>query len=175
MTKPTTTSRLIERTFVLIKPDGVRRGLATEIMSRFERCGLKIVGMRFRIVNRDFASRHYTEEDITARHGERVREQLMEYLTSGPVLTAVLEGYAAVAVVRKICGTTEPTAALPGTIRGDYCHHGYKLCNESDQAVRNVIHASATPPEAQAEIVLWFNEDELITYRTNDEQEHFFR
>jgi len=162
----------IERTLVLIKPDGVNRGLSMEILSRFEKVGLKIVGLKFTHVERTFAEKHYTYEDIAVRHGEEIRNQLLDYITEGPVVAAVIEGVKAVETVRKLCGSTEPTAAAPGTIRGDYCHHGYDFCNAVGKAVRNVVHASASPEEGQQEVNLWFSESEIVNYERSDESEH---
>lgn len=164
--------KYIEQTLVLLKPDAVRRGIASEILARFEKVGLKIVAIKLVHVTRSFAERHYTYEDIAVRHGEEIREQLLRYITEGPVIAAVLEGIQSVRNVRKICGPTEPLSALPGTIRGDYCHQGYDICNESKQAIRNVIHASASPAEAQHEVSLWFNTSEIVSYRRTDDSEH---
>jgi nucleoside-diphosphate kinase len=163
---------LIERTLIIIKPDGVRRGLTGPVLERFERAGLKVIALKMIKVDREFAEKHYTYEDIAVRHGEAVREQLLVYITEGPVVAVVLEGVACVDVARKIVGVTDPQKAFPGTIRGDYCHHGIKYCKAHNKAVRNVIHASATLPEAQTEIVLWFSEGELVSYQRSDENEH---
>jgi nucleoside-diphosphate kinase len=165
----------IERTLVLIKPDGLRRGISTEILSRFERVGLKIIGLKMIHVERKFAERHYTHEDITVRHGEAIRNQLLDYITEGPVIAAVLEGVASVKVVRKLCGSTEPASAPPGTIRGDYCHQTYDLSNEVGKAIYNVIHASASPEEGIKESELWFSASELVQYRRSDETEHRYQ
>lgn len=162
----------LERSLVLIKPDGVRRGLTGEILRRLERPGLKIIAMKLIHVDRAFAERHYTYEDIAVRHGEQIRNQLLDYITEGPVVAAVFEGIAAVGTIRKICGSTEPAAAPPGTIRADFCHHGYAFCNDTRQAVRNVVHSSASLEEARTEIALWFDEGEMCTYRRCDAAEH---
>lgn len=162
----------LERTLVLIKPDGVRRGIAMEVLSRFERVGLKIVGLKMIQVDRAFAEKHYTYEDIAVRHGEDIRNQLLDYIIEGPVIATVIEGIKAVETVRKLCGSTEPTKAAPGTIRGDYCHHGYLFCNAAQKAVRNVIHASASLEEAEREVALWFPQSEIFGYRRSDQEEH---
>jgi nucleoside-diphosphate kinase len=164
----------LERTLVIIKPDGVRRALVGEILLRLERAGLKLIGLKLTTVDKPFAERHYRKEDIAARHGERIWLQLLDYITEGPVVAAAIEGSSAVAVVRKLCGSTEPKQAAPGTIRGDFSHHGYDLADAAEMAVRNVIHASATAEEGEAEVSLWFTEDELSVYSRSDDSDHFF-
>jgi nucleoside-diphosphate kinase len=164
----------LERTLVLIKPDGVRRGIAMEVLSRFERVGLKIVGLKMIHVDRTFAENHYTYEDIAVRHGEAIRNQLLDFITESPVVAAVIEGIKVVETVRKLCGSTEPTASPPGTIRGDYSHHGYAFCNSVERAVRNVIHASASVEEAGREVALWFPSSEIFEYRRSDQEEHLY-
>ena len=153
---------MIERTLVLVKPDGVQRGLTGEIIKRFENIGLKIVGMKMVWVNEEFATKHYS--DIKERRGEKVFTGLMGLITMGPVVAMVLEGVDAVEIVRKICGTTEPKSAPPGTIRGDYAHVSFAYSDEVEEAVRNVVHASGTPDEAKVEVSLWFNDDEMHAY-----------
>ncbi len=111
----------IEQTLVLLKPDTLERGLVGEITQRFERVGLKIVGMKFMLPTEDHASSHYTE-DLAIRRGEHVRKLMIDMLTSGPVVAMVLEGIEAVEVVRKMIGDTQPKTSAPGTIRGDYAH-----------------------------------------------------
>lgn len=163
----------LERTLVLVKPDGVRRALVGEIIRRLDTTGLKLVGLKLVQVERSFAERHYTYEDIAVRHGEAIRNQLLDYITEGPVAAMVYEGIGAVAVVRKLCGSTEPAKSAPGTIRGDFCHQSYGLCNDAGVAVHNVIHASASPEEATTEVALWFPPDEQVAYRRSDQAEHF--
>jgi nucleoside-diphosphate kinase len=145
-----------------------------EIIRRLEATGLKIVALKMVQVDRPFAERHYTYEDIAARHGEAIRNQLLDYITEGPVVAAAFEGIASVATIRKLCGSTEPTKSAPGTIRGDFCHHGYAFCNEVGQSIRNLVHASATVEEAKAEVALWFNHNEFISYRRSDQEEHLY-
>lgn len=164
--------KTIERTLVLLKPDAVKRGLMGEIVSRFERTGMKIVALRLCWVKAEKAGEHYGE-DIVQRRGEKVRNFLIGYITSGPVLAMVIEGVSAVENVRLMCGSTEPRAALPGTIRGDYSHVSYAHANALDKAVENVIHASATTEEAEREIYLWFNQDEIFEYKTVHEAHTF--
>jgi nucleoside-diphosphate kinase len=146
---------------VIIKPEAVVRNISMEILARFERSGLKIVGLKLLKATREIAELHYTYEDIAVRHGERVRNQLLDYITSGSIIVCVLAGVSAISVVRKLCGSTEPSTAIPGTIRGDYAHVSYAFCNDAGIAVENIIHASATSEEASREITLWFTEREL--------------
>jgi len=160
---------MIERTLVLIKPDGVQRGIMGEIITRFERVGLKIVGMKMSWVDEEFAKKHYTE-DITKRRGEKVRIALLKLLKSGPVLAFVLEGVHAIEIVRKLIGETEPKVATPGTIRGDYTHVSYAFVDTTGEAVRNIIHASSDAKDAKSEVALWFTPEELHTYETVHEK-----
>lgn len=150
-----------ERTLVLIKPDAVARGIGMEVLARFERAGLRIVGLKLALASRELAEQHYTYEDIAVRHGEKVRQALLEYITRGPVIAAVVQGISAVGVVRKLCGETEPRKSPPGTIRGDYSHTSYGLSDDAGIAVRNVIHASAVIEDAEREINLWFTDAEI--------------
>ena len=156
---------MIERTFVAIKPDGVQRGLVGEVLKRFENAGLKIVGMKMQWIDKEFAKKHYTE-DIAKRRGEHVREMLLDYITEGPIIVMVLEGVHAVEVVRKIVGPTEPKAALPGTIRGDFTHMSFAHADLHKKSVKNIIHASGDKKDAEYEVDLWFNKNELFTYKT---------
>ena len=130
-----------ERTLVLIKPDGVQRALAGEILARFERRGLIVRGARFVRIERDLAERHYEEHREKPFFGE-----LVEFITSGPTLALVLEGESAIEVVRTTMGATNPTTAAPGTIRGDLA-----LAMPD-----NLVHGSDSPESAQREIALWF-------------------
>ncbi len=164
---------MIERTLILLKPDSVRRGLVGEILSRFERAGLKIVAMKMQWVDEEFAKKHYREEDIVPRRGEQVWRNLLSFITEGPVVAAVLEGVEAVEVVRKMCGSTEPKKAAPGTIRGDYSHHSFALSDEKGTAVRNVIHASSSKEDAELEVKVWFKPEEIHSYKRWDQPEHY--
>ncbi|MEM5948349.1 nucleoside-diphosphate kinase [Spirochaetia bacterium 38H-sp] len=163
----------ITRTLCLVKPDGVRRGLTGDILSRFERAGLRIVGLKLLVPTDEIARKHYRYEDIAVRHGEDVWNRLVSFLCSGPVVAFVLEGVDVVPVVRKMCGSTEPAASPPGTIRGDFCHHTYEYTNLKQGSVRNLIHASATDEEADYEISVWFEPSELVSYKKADHAEHF--
>jgi len=154
-----------EKTLVLIKPDGVQRGLIGEIITRFERAGLKIIGMKMVWIEKDFAKKHY-REDIAQKHGERVRNELIKYIREGPVIAMVLEGVDAINVTRKIVGSTYPNESQPGTIRGDFTHISKSFANSNEIAVRNLIHASGNQEDAKIEIPLWFTEKELHSYKT---------
>jgi len=156
---------MIERTLVLLKPDAVQRSLVGEIIQRFERTGLKIVGLKMIHIDKEFAARHYTE-DIAKRRGEQVRKWLIEYITEGPVIAIVLEGVEAIEFVRKLTGPTEPKSAMPGTIRGDYAHVSYKHADKRQIPIKNLVHASASREDAEKEIPLWFSESELFKYKT---------
>lgn len=144
----------MERTFVMIKPDGVQRCLVGEIISRIERKGLKIVAMKMMNVDRALAERHYEE------HREKpFFESLVNYITSGPVIAMVVEGKNAVKIVRNLVGATNPIDASPGTIRGDF---GMEIG-------RNVIHASDSKESAEREINLFFKPEEIVEYKRIDE------
>ncbi|HLC87143.1 MAG TPA: nucleoside-diphosphate kinase [Candidatus Nanoarchaeia archaeon] len=156
---------MIERTLVLIKPEGVQRHLAGRIISRFEDAGLKIIGMKQVWVDKELAKKHYTE-DIAERRGQRVRERLLDYLIEGPVIAIALEGVNAIKNVRKIVGGTEPKSAHPGTIRGDFAHVSFAYADKKEIAVKNLIHASSNEKDAKNELKLWFKPSELHTYKT---------
>jgi len=162
----------LQQTLVLIKPDGVARGLTGEIIKRFERIGLKIVALKLVKVDMDHAKQHYTE-DISERHGEKVRNNLLNFITEGPVTAMILEGVDAIENVRKIVGATESKSALPGTIRGDFTHVSYSHADEKEIPVKNVIHASADEEDAKNETALWFSIDEIFDYKRADEAHVF--
>ena len=162
----------LQQTLVLVKPDGVARGLTGEIIKRFEQRGLKIIALKLVQVNMDHAKQHYTE-DITERHGEKIRNQLIDYVTGGPVVAMIIEGVDAIENVRKITGATESKSAAPGTIRGDFTHVSYAHADSKEIPVRNVIHASADETDAKHEVALWFSIDEICGYRRAGES-HLF-
>jgi len=153
----------LEKTLVLFKPDAIHRGIVGEILNRFERIGAKIIGMKLMVSEKDTAMKHYTE-DLAKRRGEKIREMMIEMLTSGPIVAIVFEGVDIVEVVRKLVGTTEPKSAAPGTIRGDFAHVSYKYADERGIGIFNLIHASATPDEAEVEINVWFKPEELVSH-----------
>lgn len=174
----------MESTFVLIKTDGVKRKLVGEIIARFEKCGLEIEELQLVRAKRDLIARHYPSDEgwlrkvgektiktyetygmdalkelgtaDTVEIGKRVKNWLIEYLTSGPVVAIVVSGNHAVDIVRKIVGDTIPLFAAPGTIRSDYAIDSPDLANAEHRAVANLIHASGSSSEAEQEIKLWF-------------------
>lgn len=164
---------MIERSLVLIKPDGVKRGLTGAIFKRLEDAGLKIVALKMMCIDKEFAKKHYTYEDIGLKHGEKIRDILIDFITESPVVAAVFEGVDAVEVIRKLCGSTEPRTAAPGTIRGDFSHHSYEYCNEKGMAIKNVIHASSDKESADREVKLWFKTAEIHSYKRVDEEYHY--
>ncbi|MEK7520081.1 MAG: nucleoside-diphosphate kinase [Patescibacteria group bacterium] len=152
-----------ERTLIILKPDALERGIVGEIVTRFERVGFKMIGMKLLVSEKDTAARHYTEE-LAQRRGEHVRRMMIDMITSGPIVALVLEGIDAVEVTRKMVGATEPKAAAPGTIRGDYTHMSFASADRKNIGIFNLIHASATPAEAETEIGVWFKPEELVEH-----------
>jgi nucleoside-diphosphate kinase len=146
---------IVERTLVLVKPDGVKRGLAGEIIGRLERKGLKIVGMKLIRVTPELAARHYAEHE-----GKPFYPGLVQHITSGPLVALAIEGRSAIAVIRLMTGATNPQTAAPGTIRGDY---GLAV-------TPNLIHASDSPASAERELGLFFTEAELHAYARSDQE-----
>lgn len=184
-----------ERTLVIIKPDGVQRSLVGEIVRRFERVGLKLVGIKMFVPTREFAAAHYTLDktwmkrvgeksikaytDMGKKHpvssdpikvAEIILEKLRNYITSGPVIAMIMEGAHAVAVVRKLVGGTEPLTSDVGTIRGDFVLDSYEMSDQDIRAIRNLIHASGSVAEAEMEIPHWFGPHEVIKYKTVQEK-----
>lgn len=160
-----------EQTLIVFKPDTVQRGLVGEILARFERVGLKIVGMKMIYPDKDHYFHHYeTIGKVVSRRSQKTFDALLALMSEGPVVACVLEGVEAVSLVRKMVGTTEPKAALPGTIRGDYSHMSYAHSDGQNLAVANIIHASGDVEEAKAEIAHWFAQNELFEYETVHEK-----
>jgi len=144
----------IEQTFVMVKPDGVQRGLCGEILSRFEKKGLKIVAAKFMLIKKEMAEVHYGEHK-----GKKFYDSLISFITSGPVLAMVLEGDNAVAVCRNLMGKTNPQESAPGTVRGDF----------GMVTGMNIIHGSDSVASAEREISIFFKPEELVVYeRTTD-------
>ena len=192
----------MERSLVLVKPDGVKRGIVGDIIYRFEKAGLKIVGMKMVWVDKNLVDKHYPDSrtellqgigektmqsykengkdplkelgtDDPMKIGKMVNDWNKEYLTAGPVVAIVLEGHHSISNVRRIVGHTFPSMANPGTIRGDYSLDNPVLANERKRPVRNIIHASGNKAEAEYEIDLWFSKEELHSYPRADEDVMF--
>ncbi len=153
----------MEKTLVILKPDALDRGIVGEIITRFERMGVKIIGMKLMVSEKDAAGRHYTD-DLAKRRGEHVRTMMIEMLTSGPMIAVAFEGIDVIEVVRKAVGATEPKSAAPGTIRGDYAHMSYSFADKKGMGIFNLIHASSSLEEAASEIAVWFKPEELVTH-----------
>lgn len=188
----------MEKTLVVLKPDAILRGVGSEILSRFEKAGLKMIGAKMVTVTKELAEKHYPSDrhewieqighktlanykkleadvkkllgtDDPKEIGKMARVWLLEYITSGPVLAVVFEGPHAVDLVRKIVGHTLPLESAPGTIRGDYSFDSSLLANTAKRAIKNLVHASGSLDEADYEIPLWFEPSELVKYKRVDE------
>ena len=156
---------LIQRTLILFKPDAVQRGIVGEILTRFERVGLKIIGTKMIFPNKEHYHKHYEViGKMVTRRGEKAFDMALEFMTQGPVIAMVLEGVESVELVRKLVGGTEPKTALPGTIRGDYSHMSFGYANEHNVGIPNLIHASGSVEEAKQEIKHWFADHEIYDY-----------
>lgn len=178
-----------ENTLVLIKPDGVQRSLIGEVIRRYERSGLKLVGLKLGVPDVKRIEQHYlidpdwvvkTGEKAIAAYekkgqkppskdpkqiGETVLKNLKKYLSSGPVVLMVWQGMHAVGIIRKITGGTEPLTSDVGTIRGDLTIDSYQVADVDGRAVRNLIHSSGSIDEAEKEIAIWFDKKEILDYR----------
>lgn len=161
----------MEQTLIVFKPDAVMRGIVGEILTRFERVGLKIVGTKMLSPDYEHYFQHYEGiGTLKTRKGDEIFETQMKEMQLGPVIAMVLEGVEAVELVRKMVGPTEPKSAAPGTIRGDYAHMTYGQATTAKRGVPNVLHASADKDEAEKEISHWFSESELIDYENVHER-----
>jgi len=155
----------IERTLIVLKPDAVQRGLVGEVLTRFERVGLKIIGTKMVAPDNEHYYKHYEEiGQLKTRMGEEIFNNTLELMNSGPVIAIVLEGVEAIALVRKLVGSTEPKSAAPGTIRGDFSHMSYGYGDVAGKGFPNLIHASGDKDDAAKEIPHWFDEEELYNY-----------
>lgn len=160
----------MEQTLVVLKPDTVQRAISGEIITRFERAGLKIVGMKMVAPDEKHFHEHYEGiSQLISRWGEEIYQVTLSQLTEGPVVAMVLEGVEAVTHVRKMVGATDPKDSLPGTIRGDYTHVTRAYTNERGGTLPNMLHASGDAEEAKKEIALWFDESELYSYSTDSQ------
>lgn len=183
-----------ERTLVLIKPDAVQRGLIGEIVTRFEKKGLKITAMKMVWPTKELARKHYSQprsamlalgEKTLAAYAEKgikhkfsdpidiakdIQNKLVRFLVTGPIIAIVVEGAHAIAHVRKVRGGTNPLTADVGTITADYTIDSYFIADDAERAIRNLAHASGTVEEAEEEIKIWFNESEICDYELGIEK-----
>jgi nucleoside-diphosphate kinase len=182
-----------ERSLVLLKPDTVQRSLVGEVIKRFEQTGLKIVSMKMVVPTEAQLLVHYNKDDswyerkgkgiveelttqgqeITKEpieYGKDIIRTIVRYMTAAPVVAMILEGNKAVSVVTKIVGTTEPSTSDVGTIRGDYTVDSYSHSTFENRAVRNLVHQSESPEEAEREIAIWFKDEEIMNYVTAQER-----
>jgi nucleoside-diphosphate kinase len=177
----------VERTLVILKPDAVQRAITGEIITRFERAGLKIIGMKMMIPEMELLKQHYPDEmvpivgnktkedwdsygveysETVEEIGEMIVKATREFMKSAPVIAMVLEGGHAVEIVRKMVGKTGPKDSPPGTIRGDYAHLSLGQASLAKKGAANLLHASGSVEEAKQEIEMWFGKDELYDYKT---------
>ncbi len=183
-----------ERTLVIIKPDGIQRSLMGEIIKRYERIGLKLVAVKMLIPTKEHIEKHYTlDPNWRTVTGEKTIESyrkkglkppsenpleitavilknLMNYMSSGPVVAMIWEGAHAIKIIRKITGGTEPLSSDVGTIRGDFVLDSYQMSDLDNRSIRNLIHASGSVEEAEMEINHWFKKEEIFDYRLIQEQ-----
>lgn len=182
-----------ERTFVILKPDTVQRSLMGEVIKRFEQTGLKCTAMKMFVADEDRLFKHYNKDEAWfMKKGTNIVENLKaqnkpvekepieygkdiiranaQYMSAGPVVAMVWEGNQAVAVIKKIVGSTEPSTSDVGTIRGDFTIDSYAHSAYEDRAVRNLIHCSDEPAEAEREIALWMKDEEMMQYVTAQER-----
>lgn len=183
-----------ERTLVIIKPDGIQRSLIGEIIGRYERIGLKLVGMKMMVPTEELIEKHYTldpswrtvtgEKTIKGYHDKgltppvndplevtrRLLLRLKTYMTCGPIIAMVWQGAHAVEIIRKLTGSTEPLKSDVGTIRGDFVLDSYQMSDIDNRAIRNLIHASGSVKEACDEVEHWFRPEELIEYTLMQER-----
>jgi nucleoside-diphosphate kinase len=156
---------MIQKTLVVLKPDTVGRSLIGEIISRFERVGLKLCGIKMLQPDREFYFHHYeTIGQMVSRRGQKVFDMTLDYLNAGPVVAMVWEGVEAVALVRKLVWSTQASEAAPGTIRGDYSHMTFDYADKINHGLINMIHASGDADEAKLEIEHWFKPEEIYEY-----------
>lgn len=161
----------MQKTLIIMKPDAMQRGIVGEIITRFERVGLKIVGAKMLSPGADHFHGHYEAiGKLKTRRGDDIFNMTLAMMQEGPVLAMVLEGVEAIEQVRKMVGPTEPKSAQPGTIRGDYAHMSYGHADKHKVGIPNLIHASADAAEAEQEISHWFSDSELYTYETVHEK-----
>ncbi|CAN5405122.1 nucleoside-diphosphate kinase [soil metagenome] len=161
----------VERTLILFKPDAVQRGVVGEVLTRFERVGLKIVGTKMIAPDQAHYYKHYEEiGQVITRRGQATFDNVLDMMSQGPVIAMVLEGVEAVELVRKLVGSTEPKSSAPGTIRGDFSHMSYGYGDKTSQGIPNLIHASGDAADAKKEIPHWFSDEELYDYSVLNEK-----
>ncbi|MBI4973002.1 nucleoside-diphosphate kinase [Candidatus Roizmanbacteria bacterium] len=186
-----------QKALLIIKPDGVQRGLCGTILKRFEKVGLTIIGFKFMKADAQTVKNHYPENDVwfgkvgqrtltnyakkgldvkkvfgtddAVAIGKTVKNWLITYFQESPVLVAAVEGYETIEIVRKISGNTIPVLAAPGSVRGDFSHDTIDLANEQNRPLRNLIHASDAVEDGEKEVALWFKPEELFSYKRADE------
>ena len=182
-----------ERSLVLLKPDAVQRSLVGEVIKRFEQTGLKISAMKMIVPTEEQLLVHYNKDDSwyerkgkgiveelkaqgkpiekeAIEYGKDIIRTILHYMTAAPVVAMIMEGNKAVAVVTKIVGSTEPSTSDVGTIRGDYTVDSYSHSTFENRAVRNLVHQSESPEEAEREIPIWFKDEEIMNYVTAQER-----
>ena len=161
----------MEQTLIIFKPDAIQRGIVGEILTRFEKAGLKIVASKMICPDEGHFHKHYEEiGQMITRRGQKIFDATLQTMQEGPVIAMVLEGIEAVSLVRKMVGTTEPKSALPGTIRGDYAHMSFSYADSQEIGIPNLIHASGDEKDAKSEIAHWFSESEMFSYQTVHEK-----
>jgi nucleoside-diphosphate kinase len=183
---------MIERTLVLLKPDAVQRALIGELISKFEKTGFKVIGLKMIWADEKTAGEHYADDEewmkslgektkasyekkgnplkeTAVEVGRRVRGLLMKFISMSPCVAICIEGHGAIEKVRTLVGATAPLLAIPGTIRGDYSFDSYELSDYSGRPLQNLIHASDSRKSAEKEIKIWFKEEELYSYKRVDE------
>ncbi len=161
----------IEQSLIIFKPDAIQRGVMGEILSRFERAGLKIVAAKMLSPDEEHFHKHY--EDIgkmISRRGQKAFDVTLKLMQQGPVIAMVMEGVEAISLIRKMVGATEPKSSLPGTIRGDYAHMSYAHADEEGVGIPNLLHASGDADDAKLEIAHWFSGSEIFTYEITNEK-----
>ena len=161
----------VNRTLVLFKPDAVQRGVVGEILTRFERVGLKIVATKMISPDKDHYYHHYENiGQMVTRRGQKAFDVTVAMMQAGPVIAMVFEGVDAIALVRKMVGGTEPKSANPGTIRGDFSHMSFEYADGAGKGIPNLIHASGDAADAEKEIDYWFSDSELFDYEAANDK-----
>lgn len=184
---------MCEQTLVLIKPDGILRGIVGEIIQRFERVGMKIVSIKMIQAPKETLEKHYFKDDEWCREkgelykkklgmpedtdpvpiGKNIVNGLVDDMRVSPIIAMVLEGHNAVMTVKRLTGPTNIDIAAPGTIRGDFSHDTFGLANKSNRPNITIIHATDDPAESQKEIDFWFSPDEIHSYSKPEEKVHY--